>query len=406
MPTTTIGLTTVHAGFIPLLDCAPLVIAHELGFDRQFGITLRLHREGSWANIRDKLDIGVLDCAQMLAPMPLAATLGLGRPMQPVIAPMVLSLNGNAITVSNALFAEMQEANPQTASSVGMESAFALADVIHRRQQSGQELLTLGMVYPFSAHNYDLRSWLASAAVNPDADVNLVVVPPPLIANSLYAGRVDGFCVGAPWNSVSATAGDGVIVALKDDLWAASPEKVLGVGERWANDNPELLRKIIRALFTACLWLDRDENRDETARILAREEYVGVPESILLPLLNGTVFLGQGRTRQNADVVIFCRDDANMPDPSDAVWFLTQMIRWGHARQPFEIRGLAERVYRPDIFRAAVADVSQSQSSQSKVRRRYCGEAFDPRAPLSYLKNLLIKSDVIDLIALSRANAS
>lgn len=397
---------TIHAGFIPLLDCAPLVIARELGFDREFGVSLRLHREVSWANIRDKLDMGVLDCAQMLAPMPLAATLGLGRPVQPVIAPMVLSLNGNAITVSNRLYDEMLTADAEATSTGGMRAAEALADVIRERQKSGRELLTLGMVYPFSAHNYDLRCWLASAAVNPETDVNLAVVPPPLISNSLKAGRVDGFCVGAPWNSVSVAAGDGVIVALKEDLWPASPEKVLGICEQWADANREQVSVVIAALYAACRWLDDDGNKEKAARLLSRPEYVGVPEDILLPLLQGTIPMGRGQARENANVVIFSKGNANAPLPADAVWFLTQMIRWGQTREPFPIQAIAERVYRPDLFLSATADETPAPQETSRTWRRCCGEVFDPKAPLAYLKGLIVKSDAIDLTGLSRSNAT
>src|SRR5680860_337150 len=177
----------VQAGFIPLLDCAPLAIARERGFDERFGFSLQLHREVSWANIRDKLDVGVFDCAHMLAPIPIAATLGLGRAAEPVIAPMALSLNGNAITVSQGLYEEMRAADEAAVRAGGMAAARALAHVVRRRAEAGREPLTLGMVYPFSCHNYDLRFWLAAAGVDPDNDVNLIVVPPPLLAESLKA---------------------------------------------------------------------------------------------------------------------------------------------------------------------------------------------------------------------------
>lgn len=396
----------VHAGFVPLLDCAPFAIARALGFDRKFGISLRLQREVSWANIRDKLELGLLDCAQLLAPMPLAATLGLGRPVEPVIAPMVLSLNGNAITVSNHLYDEMRRADIDAAKAGGMLAASALADVVRSRQKAGAELLTFGMVYPFSAHNYDLRCWLASAGINAESDVNLIVVPPPLISNNLKAGRIDGFCVGAPWNSVSVAAGDGTIVALKEDLWEASPEKVLGVRERWAEANSEKLQAIIAALNTACQWLDNDDNKEEAARILARPEYVGVSEGMLLSLLRGRIELHRGAVRDNANVVLFSKDGSNAPDPADAVWFLTQMVRWGQVRQPFAIRSVADRVFRPDLFRAAVAGRATRPEGRPETPRRICGEAFDPAAPLAYLSKLIVKSDALDLTAVSSANAT
>ncbi|MDH4981685.1 CmpA/NrtA family ABC transporter substrate-binding protein [Hyphomicrobium sp. D-2] len=407
----------VHAGFIPLVDCAPLVIASELGFDRQFGFTFHLHREVSWANIRDKLDVGVLDCAHMLAPMPIAATLGLGRATEPVIAPMSLSLNGNAITVSRALYTEMCARDVAAMGGDGMAAARAVAAVVRSRAGSGQEPLTLGMVYPFSCHNYDLRYWLASAGVDPDNDVNLVVIPPPLLSESLKAGRVDGFCVGQPWNSVSVAEGRGVIVATKNELWPMSPEKVLGVREAWADANGELLADIVRALTFACRWLDVPANRVAAAAILSRREYVNVSEDILLRPLTGRLDSGLAeRPIVDEDAVVFHRDGANFPWRSHAVWIITQMIRWGQAREPFDIMALAERVYRPDIYRAAVdalgvtvpesdfKDEGKVASTSLPQASFFGGDEFDPAHALGYLKGVPIRAVTADIEAFAEYN--
>jgi two-component system, oxyanion-binding sensor len=411
------GGRVVQAGFIPLLDCAPLVIAKEQGFDRQCGLTLNLHREVSWANIRDKLDIGAFDCAHMLAPMPIAATLGLGRATEPVIAPMSLSLNGNAITVSKPLYEEMCSADADATLAGGMAAARALAQVVRRRGAQGREPLTLGMVYPFSCHNYDLRFWLACAGIDPDNDVNLIVVPPPLLADSLKAGRVDGFCVGQPWNSVAVADGHGVIIATKNELWPMSPEKVLGVREDWAGANGALLADVICALTLAGQWLDKPENRREAAAILARPEYVGVPEEVLLKPLTGHLQRG-GRADGIADpdAVVFHRNDANFPWRSHAVWIITQMIRWGQAREPFDILALADRVYRPDLYRAAVAGLGielpesdykpeGAAADMPGATASFFGKgSFDPRAAMSYLKGLRIRAAAADLDAFAARN--
>jgi two-component system, oxyanion-binding sensor len=407
------GERVVEAGFIPLLDCAPLVIARELGFDSRCGLTLHLHREVSWANIRDKLDVGAFDCAHMLAPMPIAATLGLGRATEPVIAPMSLSLNGNAITVSQTLYADMCITDAAAVHEGGMAAARALAEVVDRRAESGREPLTLGMVYPFSCHNYDLRFWLASVGIDPDNDVNLVVIPPPLLAESLKAGRVDGFCVGQPWNSVAVEQGDGVIVATKNQLWSMSPEKVLGVREDWAQANGGLLADVIRALTLSCQWLDQPENRREAAAILARPEYVGVSEELLLRPLTGNLERG-GKEADIADpdAVVFHRHDANFPWRSHAVWIITQMIRWGQAREPFDILALADRVYRPDLYRAAVAELrltlpegDYKEESAGREGAAFFSEGrFDPRAAMHYLKALPIRAAATDLDAFAARN--
>lgn len=400
----------VHAGFIPLLDCAPLVIARERGFDQQFGFSFQLHREVSWANIRDKLDVGVFDCAHMLAPMPLAATLGLGRAAEPVIAPMSLSLNGNAITVSQSLFDEMCAADAQSARAGGMAPASALARVVRARNADGRTPLTFGMVYPFSCHNYDLRAWLAAAGIDPDNDINLVVVPPPLIAEQLKAGRVDGFCVGQPWNSVAVEDGQGVILATKNQIWPMSPEKVLGVREDWARDNAALLSDAMRALVAACEWLDEPDNRSAAAKILAEPHYVGVPEHILERPLKGLLkFGGDKPDIADPDSVVFYRGAANFPWRSHAVWIVMQMIRWGQVRDPFDILALAERVYRPDLYRAALAGCGidipdRDYKPEGRDGDFFGGEIFDPEDVIGQLKALSIRTAGADLEAFAEHN--
>jgi len=350
------GLPVLHAGFIPLCDCAPLAIAKELGFDAEFGFSLRLHREVSWANIRDKTEHGIFDCAHMLAPMPIASTLGLGRAAVPMIAPMALNLNGNAITVSQGLFAEMRHADPVNASAGGMAAAQALAAVIRGRLQQAQAPLTLGMVHPFSCHNYDLRYWLAAAGIDPDNDVRLVVIPPSLIAESLKEGHVDGFCVGAPWGSVAVELGYGRIVATKLELWANSPEKVLGVRRDWASQNMPLLLAAIKALLKAAAWLDEAANLDEAAEILARPHYIGVAAPMLRRVLGGHLVRERGAAADDTpDFLVFHRHAANFPWVSHGIWLLTQMTRWGQIGDLADMRAVAASVQRPDIYREAAS---------------------------------------------------
>lgn len=422
----------VHAGFIPLVDCAALVMAKELGFDIQGGFRLILYRETSWANIRDKVDVGVFDCAHMLAPMPIASALGLGRATEALIAPMALSLNGNVITVSRSLHAEMRAVDEAATLRGGMAAAHPLAAIARRRHVEGREPLSLGIVFPFSSHNYDLRYWLAAAGIDPDNDVNLLVIPPPLIAESLEAGRIDGFCVGAPWGSVAVEAGAGVIVATKNELWAMSPEKVLGVRQRWAEENPELLAALIRAVTLAARWLDKPENRAEAARVLARPEYVGVAEDILIRPLTGTLDRGDGQPPMiDPDMVVFHRNAANFPWRSHALWLMTQMIRWGQVRTSFDLDRLAAQVYRPDLYRRSVAglgievpimdrkweggraplaataldrtapeSMSHPQDRHPPIGGTFFGdETFDPDAALAYLNRLRIRSPAAPLDA-------
>ncbi len=395
------GHAIVHAGFIPLTDCAALVIAKERGFDRDAGISLRLHREVSWANIRDKLELGLFDCAHMLAPMALASSLGLGRPPVAVIAPMALNLNGNAITVSLPLYAEMLAVDKENAEAGGMRAAFALAAAVKARQLAGAAPLTLGMVYPFSCHNYDLRAWLAHAGIDPDNHVKLVVVPPPLIAESLAQGHIDGFCVGAPWGSVAVAEGQGRIIATKNELWSNSPEKVLGVRHEWAEKNPATLISLIGALLKAAEWLDEPANVVEAAEILSRADYIGVAPPILVRVLTGAISRQKDEAvSQDPDYIVFHRYAANFPWVSHAMWILTQMERWGQIARLPNLQAVARRVYRPDIYRRAaatcampapIADMkTEGQSPEPYTvpadggslllgaSRMFAGEIFDP----------------------------
>lgn len=401
----------VHAGFVPLTDCAPLVVAKELGFDLANGFSLELHREASWANIRDKVEAEILDCAIMLAPMPLASTLGLGgRQATPLIAVMATSLNGNAITVSRALFDEMTALDAASARAGGMQSAEALARVVDKRREDGREPLTLGIVYPFSSHNYDLRYWLASAGVDPDHDVNLVVVPPPLTAASLRSGRIDGFCVGMPWNSLAVDAGDGVMLATKSQLWSASPEKVLGMKLAFAEQNADLAHALTRALTKACAWLDEPENRGVAAKMLGEPRYVGLPAEIISRALLDQLSRGAEFSHPlPGDTLIFHRGGANFPWTSHAVWFLTQMIRWGQARAAFDIAGVARRVYRPDIYRHAAADLGFSAPvADMKLESGglfFGADTFDPAAPIEFLERLPLRDPTVDLKSFRRGGA-
>jgi two-component system, oxyanion-binding sensor len=394
----------VHAGFIPLTDCAPLIIAKELGFAAANGISLVLHKDVSWANIRDKTEAGFFDCAIMLAPMPLASTLGLGgRAPVPIIAAMATSLNGNAITVSRSLYGEMLSADPARAAAGGLDAAFSLASVVERRKSDGGQPLTLGMVYPFSCHNYDLRYWLALAGIDPDNDLNLVVVPPPLMAESLKSGRLDGFCVGEPWNSVAVADGSGTIIATKSELWAASPEKVLGLRATFVEQNSGIALRLIRAVMEACQWLDVSDNRGIAAEILAKPAYVGIPANVLRralcgPLARGGIFAG---TPGAADTIVFGAGSANFPWVSHATWLLSQMIRWGQVRAPFDIADVSRRVYQPNLFREALADIDLPfPAGDTKTEGNGCffgTDTFDPANPIAYIERLGVRDTSVDL---------
>lgn len=332
-------------GIIPLVDCAPIVLAEELGAFERHGLEVEIRREASWATIRDKVALGLLDAAQMLAPMPLATTLGIDSVSVPMIAAMTLDLNGNAITLSQALWSEIEDTAPDLAgTNLGPGAPLdprALAAVVRGRAAAGRPPVALASVFPFSSHNYLLRLWLAAGGIDPDRDVRLTVVPPPHMVAHLSGGVIDGYCVGEPWNQQAASLGIGCIAVTGHHLWKAMPEKVLGTTEAWAERHPRTMTALITALIEACAWLDEPANRAEAAHVLASPRYVNAPAEII------------ARSLVMRDFHIFHRDHANFPWRSHADWFLAQMVRWGQANDSADHRAIADRVFRPDLYRAA-----------------------------------------------------
>ncbi|MEO1282148.1 MAG: CmpA/NrtA family ABC transporter substrate-binding protein [Pseudomonadota bacterium] len=385
-------LKSLHVGLIPLVDAAPLVIARELGFATQEGLSLHLHKEVSWANIRDKVNVGHIDCAHMLAPMPLAATLGIGHIQAKTIAPLTLSLNGNAITVSKALHLQMLDADQSNTLKGGRAAGQALAKVVRLRQKKGDPQISFGTVYPFSCHNYELRDWLAGAGLNPDDDVNLVILPPSLMTESLQAGQIDGFVAGEPWNSVAVERAEACILATKRELWGLAPEKVLGVRAGWADQHLDELQALIRAIVYAGQWLDQSANRVQAAEILSRSEYLNVPTDIIVRALTSALIRQPGQTPgDDRGFVIFSREGASQPSTTYAAWLLTQMARWGQLTGDIDIVGLAQTVFSSDLYATALqVDAPIPNKVDDAVR---AAARFDVTNVSSYLKTVTISSD-------------
>ncbi len=343
----------IAAGFMPLLDSALLVAAKEAGFAAAEGVDLSLFRETSWANIRDRLAVGHFDVAHMLGPMPIACNLGLTPLAARTIVPMALGLGGNAVTVSNALWSVMADEgarpdlDPKTAGS-------ALRAAAAERLAGGGEALRFAVVHPHSGHNYELRYWLAACGIRPDRDIEIVIVPPPLMPDALEAGRIDGYCVGEPWNSAAVLSGRGRIATVKAAIWRSSPEKVLGVQERWANANGDLLEALLRALYRSARWCADPANRDDLASLLAEPAYVGRPVEWLMPALSGRIATGGGEWRTVDDFFIPLARAATFPWKSHALWFYTQMVRWGQVAHDGAGERIARDTYRPDLYRSAL----------------------------------------------------
>lgn len=340
-------------GYLPLNDCAPLVIAREKGFFGRHGLDVALIKEVSWANIRDKVSVGMLDGAQMLAGMPLAATLGFEAMGPAMIAGFTMSLNGNAITVSNALYSRMEQLDT-AALAVRPLGAETLHRLIEQDKAERRAPLRIAMVYPSSIHNYLLRYWLASAGIDPDSDIELVVVPPPHMTGQLRDGRIDACCVGEPWNTRAVEEGIGRVLIASCEIWNNHPEKVFAVTRQWSSRHPEVHEALIMALIEAARWLDTPGNRSEAANILSRKEYLDIDVKLLRSGLEGAFRYARGTAPETlSDFHVFHRYAANLPWLSHAEWILTQMIRWGQLPASIDIRAAASSVFRPDIYRKA-----------------------------------------------------
>ena len=411
----TAKLVPIQAGIMPLVDCALLVAAFELGFAREEGIDLKLYKETSWATLRDRVAFKQLDVAQMLAPIPIASTLGLGHHAVPMIAPMALGVGGNGFTVSAGLWRALQGQGREAGGDPAALGA-ALKALLAARTKAGNKPLTFAVVHPFSAHNYELRYWLGAACIEPDKDVNIVVVPPFLMAEALKAGEVDAICVGEPWNTVAVEEGGGVLLLTKADIWRQSPEKVLGMRQDFYEAQPETIEALVRALAKASLWCGLPENASDLASILAKPTYADQPQEWILRSLTGEMVREKGKVATPlADMLHFSKQAATFPWVSHGLWFYSQMVRWGHVAFTDEYTRKIRECYRPDIYRkslkglegiflpAASSKVEGALTEAAHVGSKpsglvlgpdgfFDGVAFDPDKIEAYLGSLSVKN--------------
>ena len=389
---------TLRAGFIPLMDASILIVAAELGFAEQEGLRLELVRDVTWANVRDRLAFRQFDIAHMLSPMPVASMLGLGSNPSPTIAPFSLGRGGNAITLSVRIFERMKALTGLSDDADALATARALAALLADERARGEAVPTLGMTYPFSSHNYEFRYWLAAGGIDPDRDVKLVVVPPPLTSDALAAGAIDGFCVGAPWNMIASEKGAGRIVAAKQDIWPLAPEKVLGMRPDWADANADSVSRLIIALDRAARWCDDAAHHNELADILSAPEYIAAPTSIIRRVLSGEFSLdARGAKRVVPDYFLFHRGAANYPRPDQASWIYSQMIRWGQAEFSTDSLARAKSAFRPDLYRAALGrGAALPDETHERGAGGYGGfmdaKLFEPDDLQAYLEQFPVRS--------------
>ena len=383
--------TPLRIGFIPLVDASALIVAVDKGFAAAEGLDVTLVREVSWSNVRDKLNIGLFDAAHLLAPVAIASTLGLSQVKVPIVASFNLGLNGNAITVSPALYAAiMGEADGEPTNP--MVTAKALARVVAARRKTGAEPLTFGMTFPFSTHNDQLRFWMAAGGVDPDEDVRLVVLPPPYMVDSLANGHVDAFCVGAPWNSIAVDLGVGHILHFVSDILERAAEKVLAVREAWALKNPDVLTRLTRAHGRAADFIENPDNRGEVARIIGAPERIGVDPEVIQRTLDGRLKISpDGTLRESGRYLLVGREGAARPDPVQAAWLYAQMIRWGQAAYSAEALETARKVFRPDLYDAALGTPARPVHAVSDGVGAFDGAPFDAGNIVAHLASVAIK---------------
>lgn len=354
-------------GFIKLTDMAPLAVAKELGYFEDEGLYVTLEAQANWKVLLDGVITGTLDGAHMLAGQPLAATIGFGTKAH-IVTPFSMDLNGNGITVSNEVWELMKPNIPMGPDGKPQHpiKADALKPVIQKFKAEGKSF-NMGMVFPVSTHNYELRYWLASGGINPGyysptdvsgqikADALLSVTPPPQMPTTLEAGTIYGYCVGEPWNQAAVFKGIGVPVITDYEIWKNNPEKVFGITAEFAEKYPNTTIALTKALIRAAIWLDENNNanRREAVKLLSRSEYVGADEEVIANSMTGTFEYEKGDKREVPDFNVFFRYYATYPFYSDAIWYLTQMRRWGQISEHKSdewYTDTAKSVYRPDIY--------------------------------------------------------
>ena len=407
-------------GFIKLTDCAPIVIAKEKGFFEDEGLQVEVIAQPNWKQLLDNVINGELDGAHMLSGQPIAATIGFGTKAH-IITAYTLDLNGNGITVSNDIWEQMQENDPalDTDTPEHPISADALKPIVMEKIDEGSKL-QMGMVFPVSTHNYEIRYWLAASGIHPgfytaedkkgftEAQVELSVTPPPQMPATLESGNISGYCVGEPWNQQAVAKGIGVPVTTNYDIWKNNPEKVFGVNKKWADENPNTHLAVIKALIRAGKWLDETDasgtliNREEAVRILSQPNYVGADFDVIKNSMTGYFFFQKTDKREMPDFNVFFKYHSSYPWYSDGIWFLTQMRRWGQITEPKPAEWYhetAKEVYKPEIYlQAAKMLLDQGLISEEDVpwdtdgykpatSEFIDGITYDAKDPIGYLNS-------------------
>jgi nitrate/nitrite transport system substrate-binding protein len=369
----------LRIGIIALTDCSPIVIALEKGFFRKYGINATITKGASWAAIRDSLSNGDLDATHMLLGMPLASTLGLlGAPKKPMVVPWMLNRNGQAITLGMSLKGKVKD-DPKPLKAIAAAA-----------RASGKPL-TFAMTFPPGTHAMWLRYWLGAGGIHPDTDVSLITIPPPQMVANMKVGKMDGFCVGEPWNARAVADRIGYTATTTQAIWKDHPEKVCAFTAEFAARYPKTVKAVVKALHEASVWLDRLENRPEQCDIVSRPAYINCPKDLILGRLQGKYDFGDGRTLQDSHYMTFSARNCNYPQTKYAIWQLTQFRRWGMVQGPQDYAGLAKQVMRPDLYEAAMREGGFTHGGANNAPETlFDGTVFDPAKAEAYARSFAV----------------
>ena len=374
-------VASLKFGIIALTDCSPIVIAHERGLFKKYGIDSVVSKGASWAAIRDSLSNGDIQATHMLLGMPLASTMGLlGSPKRPMVVPWLLNRNGQSITLKAELKGKVQS-DPK-----------ALKPLAEEAKKAGTPM-TFAMTFPPGTHAMWVRYWLAAGGIHPDRDVSLITIPPPQMVANMKIGKMDGYCVGEPWNARAVADGIGFTATNTQDIWKDHPEKVCAFLAEFADKNPRTVRAVLKALHEASVWLDTMANRQEQAQIVSRATYINCPPELILGRLQGHYDFGDGRKREDPSYMVFSRRNCNYPQPKYASWWLTQFRRWGMVSGTPDYAGVAKQVMRADLYAEAMKEIGFAHGGRDdKPETLFDGKTFDPAKAEAYATSFAVHS--------------
>ncbi|MGH9722328.1 MAG: CmpA/NrtA family ABC transporter substrate-binding protein [Bryobacteraceae bacterium] len=365
-------------GIIALTDNASIVMAHELGLFKKFGINSVVSKEASWAVIRDKLTLGENHGTHMLTGMPIASTMGLlGSPLKPMIIPWMVNRNGQAITLANAL--------------KGVKSAKDLKPKVDQARAAGSPM-TFAMTFPPGTHAMWTRYWLASGGIHPDKDITLITIPPPQMVANMKVGKMDGFCVGEPWNARAIADNIGFTAITTQKIWPDHPEKVCAFTEEFVSKNPKTVKAVLKALHLASVHIDKMENRPSVAEVISRPTYINCPKEIILGRLQGKYDYGDGRQEQDPMYMTFSDRNCNFPSKTFGYWWVSQFRRWGMVKGAPDYAGIMNKVFRPDIYLEAMKELGVTVKAQDMQPAKLFDGVFDPKAAEKYAMSFPVNS--------------